>query len=349
MRVGPAGALVRALKVSAAASAAQRPARQTLVLFHPDMELHGSSAHPEQPARHSGALAALRKAGSELVVLEKCAPCEREDLLAVHDAEVLARMDAATAQLATLGGLGEVYLDGDTPVNEHSRRAAWLAAGAACQAIDAVADGRARNAFCLVRPPGHHASRTASSGFCVFNNVAVALRRARRRGLQRVAVLDWDVHHGNGTQAILWDDPEALFISTHQIPLYPGSGYASERGAWGNNVLNLPLAPGAGSEEFREALREQALPALRAFRPQLVLVSAGFDSHAQDPLGGLGLSEADFAYATHEIMRIADEFAHGRVVSVLEGGYNLDALSRCVVAHVAALASAKSEQTASSL
>ena len=197
--------------------------------------------------------------------------------------------------------------------------------------------GEADNAFCAVRPPGHHAEPERAMGFCLFNNVAIGAAQARAvHGLSRVAVVDFDVHHGNGTQAMFWDEPELFFGSTHQMPLYPGTGSASERGASGN-IVNVPLPPGAGSEEFRAAMAEGVLPALRRFAPEFLLVSAGFDAHQADPLAQLRFQDEDYAWATAELKRVAGECCAGRLVSTLEGGYDLSALASSAAAHVAAL------------
>ncbi len=218
-----------------------------------------------------------------------------------------------------------------------SGAAARRAAGALCAAVDAVAAGEAGNAFCAVRPPGHHAEPSRAMGFCLFNNVAVGALHARAaHGLRRVAVVDFDVHHGNGTQAMFWDDAELFYASTHQMPLFPGTGGAEERGVAGN-ILNVPLAPMAGSLEFRHGLRETILPALIRFEPQFILVSAGFDAHEDDPLAGLRLHEDDYAWVTTELLAVARDFCDGRVVSTLEGGYNLQALGASAAAHVTAL------------
>ncbi len=232
---------------------------------------------------------------------------------------------------------GSVYLDADTVMSSGSWEAALRGVGAAILAIDDVMAGRVRNAFCAIRPPGHHAERERAMGFCLFNNAAIAARHARRaHGAERVAIMDFDVHHGNGTQDIFWDDASVLYASTHQMPLYPGTGAASETGTHGT-IVNAPLHMGDGGAEFREVMEARILPAVESFRPDLVVISAGFDAHRQDPLGGLDLVDEDFAWATTRLMEIADAHAGGRVVSVLEGGYDLDGLARSAAAHVAAL------------
>jgi acetoin utilization deacetylase AcuC-like enzyme len=219
--------------------------------------------------------------------------------------------------------------------------AALAAAGTVTAAVDAVLTGQTKTAFCAVRPPGHHASRNKGMGFCIFNNVALAARHAQRqRGLARVLIVDWDVHHGNGTQEIFWSDGSVLFFDTHQDNWYPGTGAANERGegkGYGK-IINRPFARGAGRSEILGAFRDTLVPAAEQFRPELVLVSAGFDARAGDPLGGFTLTDADFADLTDIVLEIADRHAGGRLVSVLEGGYKLDGLTSAVVAHVRRLA-----------
>lgn len=228
------------------------------------------------------------------------------------------------------------YIDADTVMSPGSDEAALRAAGAVVFAIDEVMAGRARNAFCAIRPPGHHAEPDRAMGFCLFNNIAIGALHARHaHGLSRVAVIDFDVHHGNGTQAAFESDPNLFYASTHQWPLYPGTGRASERGL--GNILNRPLSAGAGSEEFRAAYGDEILPALEAFQPHFILISAGFDGHYLDPLAHLALREADFEWVTGEIVRIAGKHCQGRVVSALEGGYDLTALALSTKAHVRAL------------
>ena len=219
----------------------------------------------------------------------------------------------------------------------HSGEAALRAAGALCAAVDAIMAGEAKNAFCAVRPPGHHAEPGRSMGFCLFNNVAIGAAHARAaHGLGKAAVVDFDVHHGNGTQAMFWDQAELFFASTHQMPLYPGTGSAGETGAAGN-ILNLPLAPLAGTIEFRRAMSESILPALRVFKPDFLFASAGFDAHADDPLANLRFQDEDYAWATRELAQVAAECCEGRLVTTLEGGYDLHALARSAALHVRAL------------
>ena len=230
-----------------------------------------------------------------------------------------------------------VSIDGDTSMSSGTFEAAMRGAGGAMLAVDHVMDGRAQNAFSASRPPGHHAEPTRAMGFCFFNNVAIAARHAQRvHGAARIAIMDFDVHHGNGTQAIFWDDPTVLYASTHQMPLYPGTGARNETGDAGT-IVNAPLRAGQGGREFREAMVELILPRIKAFSPDLVLISAGFDAHERDPLGSLNFVEEDYAWATAQLMQAADHTAGGRIVSVLEGGYDLTALARSSAVHVATL------------
>jgi acetoin utilization deacetylase AcuC-like enzyme len=229
-----------------------------------------------------------------------------------------------------------VALDPDTFLSPGSINATLRASGAACFAVDQIFSGKSRNAFCAVRPPGHHAESNVAMGFCLFNHVAVAARHALAvHGIERVAILDFDVHHGNGTQAIFENSPEVLYISSHQMPLYPGTGYADEIGC--GNILNLPLAPNSGSAEFRMAWSTLGLPALHGFRPDLIITSAGFDGHKNDPLAQMELEDEDFGWITREVRAYADKNCEGRVVSVLEGGYDLEALATAARAHIDAL------------
>jgi acetoin utilization deacetylase AcuC-like enzyme len=236
--------------------------------------------------------------------------------------------------LASVPESGLVQLDGDTSMSPGSGEAALRAVGGVCAAVDAVVGGKAANAFCAGRPPGHHAEPEKPMGFCLFNNVAIAAAHARAvYGLKRVAVMDFDVHHGNGTQAMFWNEPDLMFASTHQMPLYPGTGSRQERGAHGT-IVNAPLPGGADGEAFRAEMTKIILPALDAFAPELLIISAGFDAHADDPLAGLCFVEDDYAWATEALMEIAARHAGGRVVSSLEGGYDLDALAASAAAHV---------------
>lgn len=231
-----------------------------------------------------------------------------------------------------------VALDPDTFLSAGSIHAALRGSGAACFAIDQIFTGKSRNAFCVTRPPGHHAGSNFAMGFCLFNHVAVAAEHAlAEHDIERVTILDFDVHHGNGTQAIFEQNPRVQYVSSHQMPLYPGTGYPDETGC--GNILNLPLAAGTGSEDFRVAWSTLGLPAMDDFQPDLVIISAGFDAHQNDPLGQLELQDEDYGWITAEICAHADTTCSGRVLSVLEGGYDLEALASASLAHVAALTS----------
>lgn len=241
------------------------------------------------------------------------------------------------ALLAAAPDNGYRHIDPDTVMSPGTDEAIRRGAGALVMAVDAVAGGEVQSAFCAVRPPGHHAERRRPMGFCFVNNIAVAAFHARSaHGFNRIAVVDFDVHHGNGTQDIFWDDEDLFFASSHQYPHYPGTGAVDERGAHGN-IVNVPLPPGTDGGAFRKALERDLFPALDTFAPQFVLISAGFDAHKDDPLSHMGLEEDDFAWVTRQIVEVAGRHADGRVVSALEGGYNLKALGRSAAAHVQAL------------
>ena len=228
-------------------------------------------------------------------------------------------------------------LDDDTTMSPGSLEAALRAVGGACQAVDEVFAKKVKNAFCIVRPPGHHAEAKRAMGFCLFNNAAIAAHWARKQhGAERVVVMDFDVHHGNGTQDIFWNDPNLMYASTHQMPFYPGTGEVGETGV-ADNIVNAPLWAGAGGADFREAMDIAVLPRIEDFRPDLIIISAGFDAHTRDPMSQINLVESDFAWATSRLMDIADRRCDSRVVSVLEGGYDLEGLARSVAAHVMTL------------
>lgn len=303
----------------------------TLLFTHSDCAGHQTGeGHPESSARLSAVLQAL--AGPEFTGLaRRDAPLAEEEALArVHGAAFVKQV------LDTVPETGRRALDPDTILSPGSGMAALRAAGAVTAAVDAVAAGKARNAFCAVRPPGHHAEPGRSMGFCLFNSVAVAAYHAQAvHQLPRVAIVDFDVHHGNGTQAVVETDKSLFFASSHQYPLYPGTGAREETGV--GNIVNAPLAAGSGGDAFRKAWEMRILPALDAFAPDLLLVSAGFDAHRADPLAGLELEEEDFAWVTERLTEMASRHCAGRLVSVLEGGYDLTALGRSAGAHVAAL------------
>jgi len=298
----------------------------TAVVSHDDCYDHVTPpGHPEQVARLDAVNAAL----ADMDVLRVKAPLAAEDdLLRAHPkAHVDTIKDAAPSE-------GWRSLDADTHMSVGTLKAAYRCAGGIVRAVDLVMGGEAGNAFVAMRPPGHHAERETAMGFCFFGNVAIAAKYALdHHGLNRVAIVDFDVHHGNGTQDLVEDDARVLFCSTHQSPLYPGTGAAHETGAH-NNVLNVPLPDGAGTKAFRDAMTRVVLPRVDAFKPELLLISAGFDAHKDDPLAGMNLTTDDFAWITSELCDLADRHCQGRVVSSLEGGYDLAALGASVAAHV---------------
>lgn len=301
----------------------------TALIAHDDCYDHVTPpGHPEQVARLDAVLCALK----DMDLVRVSAPMAAEaDLLRAHPQE---HVDALRAAAPSEGWRS---LDADTHMSVGSLAAAYRAAGANVRAVDMVLGGEVQNAFAAVRPPGHHAERTTPMGFCLFGSVSIAAKHALdHHGLKRVAIVDFDVHHGNGTQDLCEDDARILFCSTHQMPLYPGTGHAHEDGAYGN-VLNVPLLDGAGSKAFRDAMERLVLPAVDAFKPELLLISAGFDAHADDPLAGMRLVEDDFAWVTEQLCDLADQHCQGRVVSTLEGGYDLEALAASTAVHVQVL------------
>jgi len=274
---------------------------------------------------------ALDDARFDALVRREAMICDRAEILRCHPEEYLAGIEAASPKS------GFRSLDADTHMSPGSLEAAFRDVGGCCAAVDAVLAGEVGNAFVAMRPPGHHAETSTAMGFCLFGSVAIAAKHALDvHGLKRVAVIDFDVHHGNGTQDLLWDEARTLFCSTHQMPLYPGSGAAHETGAHGN-VVNVPLDPMTGSLAMRRAYDDVIFPAVTAFKPELILVSAGFDAHEADPLANLMWTTEDFAWVTRRICELADDLCDGRVVSSLEGGYDLQALADSTAAHVAAL------------
>ncbi len=303
---------------------------RTALITHPDCVKHEiSPGHPEQPARIGAVLDALKNSGmlNSLKQIE-AVEAEKSHLTLVHpEAYVQGIFDAAPDS-------GSVQLDADTAMNEHSLRAALLAAGAAIQSVDLILAGEVDNSFCCLRPPGHHAEKTTAMGFCFFGSVAIAAHYAlQQSGIEKVAIIDFDVHHGNGTEDLVADNQQVFFCSSFQYPLYPGK--------YGKNIsgrrVNIPLDAGTDGATFQLKMQTECLPALKEFKPDMIFISAGFDAHQDDPLGGLNLLEEDFAWITTELKTIADDHSGGRIVSVLEGGYNLAALGRSALAHVKAL------------
>lgn len=297
------------------------------IISHPDCALHEMGAHhPESPARLSVIHDQLLSSGLDFVLQHHDAPlASHEQLCQVHDPEYVESIFSKAPVN------GRVWLDPDTCINPHSLSAALRAAGAVVLGVDLVMTGQSQAAFCCVRPPGHHAERNRAMGFCIFNNVAVGAAYARQTyRLERVAIIDFDVHHGNGTEDIFRDVPEILLCSTFQHPFYPftGTDVVSE------HIVNVPLPAGSNGQVFRSAVESHWLPKLEAFQPELILISAGFDAHIEDDMAGLCLVEQDYAWVTHEIKTIADKYAQGRIISTLEGGYALSALGRSVAIHL---------------
>ncbi|MGB3146370.1 MAG: histone deacetylase family protein [Paracoccaceae bacterium] len=303
----------------------------TLFVTHPSGLAHEMpTGHPECTARLEAIYSALRAPEFAELIRMQAPMAEESEVLRCHDADYLDLIRAARP------AEGMVALDADTTMSPGSWEAALRAIGGVNAAVDSVLAGQARNGFVAMRPPGHHAERSRAMGFCLFGTVAIAAKRALdHHGLARVAVLDFDVHHGNGTQDLLWDEARAMFVSSQQMPLWPGSGAATERGAHGQ-IINLPLPPGSGGDRMR-ADWQAALQQVANFAPELILISAGFDAHRADPLAGLAWGEADFAWLTHAICDLADDCCQGRVVSSLEGGYDLDALAASVAVHLEVL------------
>ena len=298
----------------------------TALLTHADCLNHITpEGHPERVARLEHVLHALEGLDLQRVTAPMAA---EDDLLRIHPAAYIEQLRA------DLPEQGIVQIDSDTHMSPGSLDAAFRAAGAAVRAVDLVLSGSAQNAFCATRPPGHHAETDVSMGFCLFGNAALAAKHALdHHGLSRVAVVDFDVHHGNGTQDLLWDEKRALLVTSQQMPLWPGTGHRNEDGAF-DNVLNVPLDPGSTGVAMRKAYVEEVFPRLRAFKPDLLIISAGFDAHADDPLAQLNWQTEDFRWLTQELCTLAQELCEGRIVSTLEGGYDLNALARATRAHV---------------
>lgn len=298
----------------------------TALITHADCLQHKTpEGHPERVARLEHVLHALEPLDLKRVTAPMAA---EDDILRIHPASHLHALRAANP------AEGFAQIDGDTFMSPGSMDAAFRAAGAAVRAVDMVLGGEVQNAFAAIRPPGHHAETETAMGFCFFGNAALAAKHALdHHGLKRVAVVDFDVHHGNGTQDLLWDDPRALFITSQQMPLWPGSGRVDEDGTHGQ-ILNMPLPPDSGGDQMRAAYTSQAFPRLRAFKAELIIISAGFDAHQDDPLANLNWSTQDFAWLTQQLCALADELCQGRIVSTLEGGYDLNALAAASRAHV---------------
>lgn len=303
----------------------------TIAFFsHPACERHETlRLHPEQPARLSAITDQLLASGLDFVIRHyEAPPADRAQLLRVHTAEYVDHIFNSAPKE------GLTWLDGDTAMGPLTLDAALHAAGAVIGAVDLVMNGPIKTAFCAVRPPGHHAERSRTGGFCIFNNVAVGAAHALAvHKLERVAIVDFDVHHGNGTEDVFRDETRVLFCSSFQHPFYPNTGADTVS----DHIVNVPLKAGVRGEEFREAIERRWFPALEAFRPQLLMISAGFDGHIEEDMAQLGLIERDYAWVTKHLKDIADRHAEGRIVSVLEGGYTLGALGRSVAAHLNAL------------
>ncbi len=306
----------------------------TALITHLDCLSHAVlDGAPERPARLSRVLQSLEDAPLERFAAPRATDAQ---IASVHDPDYIAHIRREIPEE------GLIALDADTQLSPHSMDAILRGVGGAIAAVDLVLDEQVENAFVATRPPGHHAEQARAMGFCFFGNTAIAAKHALdTRGLERVAIVDFDVHHGNGTMALLADEPRALVVSSHQMPLWPGSGYAEEVGPH-NTLVNVPLAPHSGTAELQAAYNARVFPALEAFKPELIILSAGFDAHQDDPLAQLWWSRSDYVWLTQELAKSAQTLCEGRLVSVLEGGYDLEALAGCVRAHVDELVKAGS-------
>ncbi|GLI23003.1 acetoin utilization deacetylase AcuC-like enzyme [Xanthobacter flavus] len=304
----------------------------TLLVTHPAGLSHATPAgHPERADRLRVLDRIFEQEKFSHLVRDLAPRGEREDIIRVHPGDFVDAMGEAVPQE------GLVRIDSDTILSPGSWEAALRAVGGACFAVDEVMEGKVSNAFVAMRPPGHHCETRKPMGFCLMNQVAIAARHAQAKyGLQRVAIVDFDVHHGNGTQEIFWADDSVLYCSTHEMPLYPGTGAQGETGAV-NTIVNAPLRSGDDGTVFKEAMETRILPRITSFAPDLILISAGFDAHVRDPLASLRLVDTDFGWITRRLMEIADKKCEGRVVSLLEGGYDLEGLATSAAAHVTAL------------
>ena len=307
---------------------------KTLIYFHHDCELHAPGAeHPERPERVKAILSYLKHSDLQGLVYREAPKATVEQLSRVHP------RNHVDSILNKVPPSGMVSLDPDTRLSPGSGNAALRAAGAVCLALDEVINGPIQTAFCVTRPPGHHAESNRAMGFCLFNNVAIGAQHVRKKhGIQRVAIVDFDVHHGNGTQQIFEDDSDTLYVSSHETPLFPGTGSHYEKGA--GNISNIPLSPGTSSANFRQKWEQYGIPQLNSFSPELVMFSAGFDAHGDDPLATMQLNSEDFSWLTKRVRSATQHSTHERIVSTLEGGYNLQALCRGAAAHIQALTEA---------
>ena len=300
----------------------------TLYLTHPAcLDHENGPGHPERPDRLRAIEKLLSHELFNYLVREQAESGSIEQIARAHPQNYIDLIENSRPEE------GYAYIDPDTSMNKHTWNTLMKSVGAATYAVDQVMTGKHKNAFVATRPPGHHAETTRACGFCIFNNIAIAAEQARKvHGAERVAAIDFDVHHGNGTQDIFWSDKNLFYGSTHEMPLFPGTGALNETGV--GNIFNAPLKAGDGGEQFEQAMKERILPALREFSPDILLISAGFDAHAGDPLANLNLNESDFSWISKELLDIADKHCEGRVVSILEGGYHLESLAKSVGVHI---------------